>query len=690
MKNSGIFKNCDGIKKSKHFSYFSAQEVKKDNGPSSRPVSRQRKVLISRPGSRNGSRAGSRPSSRSSRKDGQLGGLQEGEEDWEWEYYYEEEDEEDFDDELGRLSPTATTAPTTRATSPFPDGQPNIVKPLIRHAEMLVLPPLPLESIKAKHIGLPSMSRAFESIHSEPDWYNPVNDLSVALAAEYLGQRSEEVARTLPSDFSETQSNADFDKSERTSHSRDKKKSKKKQQQIDDADTNSKTSGDNKSHRKKKKKGDGKFLPKITVRDLVGMLEPQLFKDDDSGTKMVMKEEAAKFSIAKQKKERNIMKKPTNTVPTAVPKTALVPPKSAAEEPIKKEIVIIHDPKNPNQVEVCMDGQSTFVQMRPHSRKSKDGKKGSISKDKNPSPSDSEAYGTGSSASEAVDGNYTGEDGREDQPSRHSRLLRLLQESEDSDCLPNSSDHDSVASLPHTGGVAVERKLSFRSIRSSGRESDGDSISGEMVKCSPPVTRKRPIIQQQPPTGSSRFMNLNLQSCYNLDPITPSSSELSTPSSPGYLDYTQFGSLERRKRLSAPPTPNRMWPYTIADEVLYEDPQQYRTSFDFHDPPGKEVEDIMMKRRVSNVSTNPLARTIQESRLLGNASPMMDMGRGSPAVMRNSPAVRTSSPLNVRQSPTFRHSPKLEQEILELGHLPPAAPHPTSSLARGYGHRSGK
>ena len=81
------------------------------------------------------------------------------------------------------------------------------------------------------------------------------------------------------------------------------------------------------------------------------------------------------------------------------------------EEPIKKEVVIIHDPKNPNQVEVCMDGQSTFVTMRPHSRKSV----GAKSKDSNKksrksckdkitnSPSDSEAYGTGSSVSEAID-----------------------------------------------------------------------------------------------------------------------------------------------------------------------------------------------------------------------------------------------------------------------------------------------
>ena len=112
------------------------------------------------------------------------------------------------------------------------------------------------------------------------------------------------------------------------------------------------------------------------------------------------------------------------------------------EEPIKKEVVIIHDPKNPNQVEVCMDGQSTFVTMRPHSRKSlgakskdsggnnkKQGRKSSsgICKDKTTnSPSDSEAYGTGSSVSEANDNANCphGDDpSREDQPSRHSRYI---------------------------------------------------------------------------------------------------------------------------------------------------------------------------------------------------------------------------------------------------------------------------
>ena len=103
-----------------------------------------------------------------------------------------------------------------------------------------------------------------------------------------------------------------------------------------------------------------------------------------------------------------------------------------------------------------------------------------------------------------------------------------------------------------------------------------------------------------------------------------------------------------------------------------------QTNFDFGDP-AKEVEDIM-KRKVSYMqqANNPLARTLQESRLIGSASPG---GQGSiPGAARNSPSstVRT-------QSPSFRHSPKLEQELLELGNFPPPTPQyhtPTSSLTR--------
>jgi hypothetical protein len=144
------------------------------------------------------------------------------------------------------------------------------------------------------------------------------------------------------------------------------------------------------------------------------------------------------------------------------------------------------------------------------------------------------------------------------------RLLKILQESEESDCFPSgtTSDHDSIASLPQTGGVAVERKLSFRSIKSSGRESDGDSI-----KSSPPVMRRPqsqyPNANTAQATATKKLMNLSLQSCFDtaIPGITPSSSELSTPSSPGYLDYTQFGSLERRKRLSTPSTPSSLSRY---------------------------------------------------------------------------------------------------------------------------------
>lgn len=408
---------------------------------------------ISRPGSRTGSKAGSRPSSRTSKKDGSLGGVQEEDgDDWEWEYYYEE-DEEVEEDELGRLSPAATTAPTTRATSPFPDQQ-QAIKKLLKHGEQCIEPAWQMETTAGKYIGLPSYARAFESFHNDPDWYNPVKELSVALAAQYLGQRSEEVVKSLPADFASSQCG---DKSEKGSSSANRSIRKKNKKHGSGDEGDSKGSEEKKKKRRKKRKGDGKFLPKITVRDLVNMLEPQLFKDDDTGTKMVMQEEVARCSIAKQKTDAKV-KEVVKQEPV-VEKSIASSLQNQVEEPIKKEVVIIHDPKNPHQVEVCMDGQSTFVTMRPHSRRSlgakskdstqKDSKKNrknsGISKDSKPhSPSDSEAYGTGSSVSEALDNiachhGSADDPSREDQPSRHSRLLKILQESEESDCFPASS-----------------------------------------------------------------------------------------------------------------------------------------------------------------------------------------------------------------------------------------------------------
>ena len=132
----------------------------------------------------------------------------------------------------------------------------------------------------------------------------------VALAAQYLGQRSEEVVKSLPVEFSQSQYG---DKSERSS-SVNKSTRKKRVKGGGGAGSGDETGVETKSKdseekkhkkKKKKKKGDGKFLPKITVRDLVNMLEPQLFTDDDTGTKMVMQEDVARSSIAKHKKEKS-------------------------------------------------------------------------------------------------------------------------------------------------------------------------------------------------------------------------------------------------------------------------------------------------------------------------------------------------------------------------------------------------
>ena len=149
------------------------------------------------------------------------------------------------------------------------------------------------------------------------------------------------------------------------------------------------------------------------------------------------------------------------------------------------------------QVTVHQGGQSTVVTMR------RSGGGGARTKEpvkipKQRSPSEgSEAYGTGSTTSAIEqphidDDEEHNEDGRGS--SRHSRLFRLLQDSDYTDSETDSrsefggSGHrislkgvdDLVANTKDTdldSVCSIERKHSFRSIKSSGKESDCDSIT---------------------------------------------------------------------------------------------------------------------------------------------------------------------------------------------------------------------
>merc|ERR1719245_2973254 len=86
------------------------------------------------------------------------------------------------------------------------------------------------------------------------------------------------------------------------------------------------------------------------------------------------------------------------------------------------------------------------------------------------------------------------------------------------------SDIDSVCSgLERSGGGGgIERKHSFRSHKSSNKESDSESVtsSGMERKISPNTAQNNGVKHR-------RFMQLNLQNTYEA-----SSSELSTPNSP--------------------------------------------------------------------------------------------------------------------------------------------------------------
>ncbi len=353
--------------------------------------------------------------------------------------------------------------------------------------------------------------------------------------------------------------------------------------------------------------------------------------------------------------------------------------------------IVYQSENNPNQVKVVAGGQTTIVNMRQKNTGTK--QKDQIRQNKSPdaqrnSPNDSEAYGTGSTGSDQTEGQEAGidhdenketEDGNGKPHKRHSRLFKLLQDSDytDSDADSRSdysrismknmednhnreSDIDSVCSGLERSGV--ERKHSFRSHKSSNKESDNDSVTSTGIE------RKISPNSVQSSVKHRRFMQLSLQPNYE-----PSSSELSTPNSP-------TGTGPDKRRSSSKP-PSRVWNYHaddfdahagVSDDSSYQSLQSLN-SFDsiYDNIAGMEVEEIMKRK----VSRDNLYRYQAESPgAYVRASPKgVDLLRGSPKTHSSSPN-------------TFnRNSPKLEQELLELTNFPSS---PGLSLRQFQTHRT--
>ena len=272
-----------------------------------------------------------------------------------------------------------------------------------------------------------------------------------------------------------------------------------------------------------------------------------------------------------------------------------------------------------------------------------------------------------------------GEDGSGKPHKRHSRLFKLLQDSDYTDSSDGAesrnseygsrismknmedkheSDIDSVCSgLEKSSGI--ERKHSFRSHKSSNKESDNDSVhsGGIERKISPNSIQG---LKQK------RFMQLNLTNTFE-----PSSSELSTPNSPTvpFADW--------RRSQSKPPS-NRNYQYHseefdshagVSDDSSYQSLQSLNSFDSVYDAnAGREVEEIM-KRKVNRDSLYRYQTDSPSSYI--RASPKnLDMVRASPKVPSSSPK---------------SDGAKLEQELLELSNFPSS---PGLTLRQLHGHRS--
>ncbi len=509
--------------------------------PNSRPSSRQRRLLpSSRPNSRPNSRSGSRPTSRASRLGMRtpLKGIGEDEEyddDDEWEYYYEDEEEE----ELNRLSPAATTAPTTRATSPFPmqaaekqqelqaepskQGAAKCTKiPDIEVRNPTLVTPVTWEEVSKEDFATTDdyiEAKVEEKIHR--DFLSSISEVSVALAAEYLGQaKAEDVAAAL-----RDEENGEF-KLKQRKH----KKHKKSRAECQESPDNRKQRKKHRNKKQKSKDGDEKkFLPKLGVKALVSKLEPKLFKDSSSGTKMVMSPESARSSIKDQKSKQKKKEKHVEAITdepgmpkrrsvmeivqsmtsskrdqSSKDKAGFVDPMDAKfvgrvietkVDPVQAPPLPVAPPAGPvigsprtlrhlqqshplfqsypdtNHMLVIQDGSSHSVQMRTKRGFQPAPTRGSprelLSELK--SPDSSEAYGTGSSTSEDKDDSRAKSQHLQHQEgmseaaaaagadlkpgSRHSRLFKLLQDSDysDSDSSNDKSDTNRISLKGMTG-----------------------------------------------------------------------------------------------------------------------------------------------------------------------------------------------------------------------------------------------
>lgn len=328
-------------------------------------------------------------------------------------------------------------------------------------------------------------------------------------------------------------------------------------------------------------------------------------------------------------------------------------------------------------------GQTTLVNMRNKTTGTR--QKEQVMSNKSPEQEDdSEAYGTGSTGSDETENQVEGID-HDETPmegeqlegvvagkprKRTSRLFKLLQDETDytdSDTESRSeysrismknvednhgkeSDIDSVCSGVERTPKGIDRKHSFRSHKSSNKESDNESVTSSGIE------RKISPSSMQKNLTTRRFMQLNLKSQAEYE---PSSSELSTPNSP-----TAAGAPDDRKKRSSSKPPSRVWNYHaddfdshagVSDDSSYQSLQSLNSFDSIHDSnAGREVEEIMKRK----VNRDNLYRYQTDSPAnYKTASPK------SVEMIRNSPKTHPSSP-----KPT--QSPKIEQELLELASFP--------------------
>ena len=369
--------------------------------------------------------------------------------------------------------------------------------------------------------------------------------------------------------------------------------------------------------------------------------------------------------------------------------------------------VIRSIPNASGKVEVIQGDTTTVVTMRNKPRARPPVVQTASSK----SPVNSEAYGSGSSScsdrrqqqnqeEEPSEGGGDQSSSDDKKPNRHSRLFKLLQDSDYTDSETGEAESSSAEGGCGRGGGDVDVVVQTKEATPADAESSLGSLakqqqqplaamtgrrhslcsreSDRASQASPLLLQQQEVYKASPPTlrkeiASRRFTSLNLQTCYEPGAVpagaASSGADLSTPTSP--VAESNTSSLKRRGSSfsqQAAAAGSRVWSYHQDEFTPPQQQQQlllqhqqshhhYQQQLAVHDD-SSYYSQSHSQLSLDSIAT-PDGFGVERRATVSREHSFRSL-KGDPSA--SSPKLERRSHIN---------SPKIEMELQELANLPP-------------------